>query len=130
MAAFVFTLLFSSALAAPMILSSRQTTSTCATGVHIITTRGTTEAQGDGAIGQLSTLIQNQIPGSDDYAVVYPATGLGNLTVYEASENAGSTAVVAAIEQYETSCPDTQIVLLGYSQVRCSCSIIKQCLIY
>ncbi|KAL9090039.1 MAG: hypothetical protein Q9159_002207 [Coniocarpon cinnabarinum] len=109
------TLILPTALSLPShftALSPRQTTSTCATGVHIIVTRGSTEPQGDGETASLSTLIQQQIPGSDDYATVYPAL----LDPYQQSEGNGTQAILTEVQQYVTSCPDTKIVLLGWSQ--------------
>lgn len=95
------------------LLETRQTTSTCASGVHIIVARASTEAQGEGAIGAVAVEIEAAIPGSDSVAVVYPAL----LEPYPPSEEAGTAAMTALIQEYVASCPRTKIVLLGYSQV-------------
>jgi acetylxylan esterase len=55
----------------------------------------------------------NQIPGSDSYAVVYPAT----LQNYQSSESQGVSAMTSDIEDYVKACPNSKIVLMGYSQV-------------
>lgn len=91
---------------------ARQTTTSCATGVHIIAARGSTEAPGEGKCQSVSQLIEAGIPGSDDVAVVYPAT----LIPYESSEEAGVSNMTQMIQQYTQSCPDTKIVLVGFSQ--------------
>lgn len=92
---------------------SRQTTSKCATGVHIIAARGTGEAPGEGAIGSLASDIVARIPGSDSVALAYPASVLPS---YEMSEGSGTKNMTMYIQQYVASCPNTKIVLLGYSQ--------------
>jgi hypothetical protein len=97
----------------PMPLLEDRQTSSCATGVHIIVARASGEQQGEGIIGQVATDVVNQIPGSDSVAVDYPAT----LENYESSESQGVTAMANLIEQYTSSCPNSKIVLMGYSQV-------------
>lgn len=96
--------------AAPLELSSR---ASCATGVHMIVARGTTEAPGEGLTGQTADAIAAQIPGSDSVALVYPASTYPS---YASSEGTGTTAMTTAIVEYVTSCPDSKIVLLGWSQ--------------
>jgi hypothetical protein len=95
------------------LLEDRQTSS-CVTGVHIIVARASGEQQGEGIIGQVASNVVNQIPGSDSIAVNYPAT----LYNYQSSESQGVTAMTNLIEQYTSSCPNSKIVLMGYSQVR------------
>ncbi|BGO98882.1 hypothetical protein NBRC10513v2_003284 [Rhodotorula toruloides] len=92
--------------------SSGSSTTGCATGVHIIVARASTEAAGEGIIGQVATQVKNQIPGSSSEAISYPAT----LYNYLASESAGVAAMTAAIQSYTQRCPDSKIVLMGYSQ--------------
>jgi len=94
-------------------LKPRQSSTTCATGVHIIAARGTGEAPGEGEIGSLATMIEAAIPGSDSVAVNYPASVV---PTYESSEEAGTAAFTSMIESYVSICPNTKIVLLGYSQ--------------
>lgn len=104
---------FSLATALPLesLLEERQ--GSCALGVHIIVARASTEAQGEGIIGAVATMIKNRIPGSDDVVIVYPAA----LAPYQPSEAAGVSALTSSITSYVGRCPNTKIVLLGYSQV-------------
>jgi len=85
----------------------------CATGVHIIVARASTEQPGEGIIGQVAIEVVNQVPGSDSVAVNYPAT----LYNYQSSESQGVTAMTQLIEQYVSRCPNSKIALMGYSQV-------------
>src|SRR5580693_8998045 len=87
-------------------------TASCA-AVHIIVARASTEAQGDGVIGALATLIQGDVNATvSQEAVVYPAT----LTNYASSVGKGDSAMAADIENAVSACPNEKIVLLGYSQ--------------
>ena len=85
----------------------------CATGVHIIVARASTEAPGEGIIGAVSTGVKQKVVGSDSVAVDYPAT----LTNYQSSEGQGVAAMTKLIQSYAAACPDSKIVLMGYSQV-------------
>ena len=81
--------------------------------VHIITARASTEAPGEGIIGTVVTAI---VDGSRQTisreAVAYPAT----LTNYLVSESEGVTAMKEDLATQVSKCPDTKIVLMGYSQ--------------
>ena len=88
-------------------------TTACATGVHMIVARASTEAPGEGIIGAVATQVQQSVPGSDSEAVDYPAT----LTNYTSSEASGVAAMQKLIQDYVTKCPSSKIALLGYSQV-------------
>ena len=92
-------------------ISKRQNAS-CATGVHIIAARGSTEDPGEGKTQSVSQLIEAGVPGSDDIAVVYPAT----LIPYESSEEKGVSDMTSKIQSYTQSCPNSKIVLVGFSQ--------------
>ncbi|KAK3312108.1 cutinase-domain-containing protein [Apodospora peruviana] len=85
---------------------------TCATGLHMIAARGTTEAAGLGLMGIVVRNVTLRLPGSDYEAVNYPAT----FSDYTGSEAAGVEAFTTMIEEYTKLCPDTPIALLGYSQ--------------
>lgn len=102
------------ALAAP--LEERQTVSStnCTTkGVHMIVARASTEETGIGSLlTPLVETLEAYLPGSDAVAVDYPAS----LIEYGDSVNAGVTDMTNLIETYVASCPDSKIVLLGYSQ--------------
>ncbi|KAK2057448.1 cutinase [Colletotrichum caudatum] len=87
-------------------------TKACATGVHIIVCRASTEQPGTGVIGAIATDIQRQIPGSDIEAVDYPA----ELNPYNPSQEAGVKAMTKLVQDYAANCPDSKMVLMGYSQ--------------
>lgn len=100
------------AMSLPLDLETRQTTTVCAKGVHIIAARGSTQPPGEGSLQSLSALIQSAIPGSTSSAVVYPAL----LDPYNSSEEQGVANMLLLIQQYVTSCPKAKLVLTGYSQ--------------
>ncbi|GKT42945.1 acetylxylan esterase 2 [Colletotrichum spaethianum] len=84
----------------------------CVTGVHIIVARASTERPGTGVIGAIAENIQGQVPGSDIAAVDYPA----ELNPYQPSQKAGVTAMTKMVQDYAAACPQSQMVLMGYSQ--------------
>ena len=94
--------------------NSSAANTTCASGVHMIVARASTEAPGEGIIGAVATRVQQAVPGSDSEAVVYPAT----LTDYLDSEASGVAGMKELIQSYVARCPSSKIALLGYSQVR------------
>ncbi|KAH8900096.1 cutinase-domain-containing protein [Thozetella sp. PMI_491] len=100
-------------LAATGLLASLAAARNCTTtGVHMIVTRASTELPGTGIIGAVALQVQQQIPGSDIDATIYPAT----LLEYVSSETQGMAALTKLITDYSTDCPDSKIVLMGYSQ--------------
>jgi cutinase len=87
-------------------------TASCAT-VHVIAARASTEAQGDGVIGALATLIQGDVSATvSQEAVVYPAS----LTNYASSVAKGDSAIKSELATDVANCPNEQFVLIGYSQ--------------
>ncbi|KAK1765955.1 cutinase-domain-containing protein [Phialemonium atrogriseum] len=84
----------------------------CATGLHLIVARGSSEQPGEGRIGVVAGNVTERVPGSTVEAVEYPAT----LTDYLESEGDGVAAMAALIAAYVGRCPDSRIALLGYSQ--------------
>lgn len=83
------------------------------TDVHIIATRASTERQGAGIIGSLVTAVSQasgQSVSTDN--TVYPAA----LNPYGPSVAAGVKALSAQISSKVAACPNTKIVLMGYSQ--------------
>ncbi|CZT04721.1 hypothetical protein WAI453_007718 [Rhynchosporium graminicola] len=84
----------------------------CATGVHIIVARASTEVPGEGIIGAVADQVVKAVPGSDSEAVGYPATLLDYLT----SEGTGVKVMTNMIETYTMRCPQSKLVLMGYSQ--------------
>ncbi|KAF5855809.1 hypothetical protein ETB97_008413 [Aspergillus alliaceus] len=97
-------------------LADRQTI-TCSP-IHLLVARGTTEPPGNGLMRSLAQLIiSDQGPGkADQEAIDYPATGLGNYNAYMDSVAQGSQAVTQQVTSYAKNCPNSRIVLLGYSQ--------------
>ena len=60
----------------------------------------------------VSDLIKAGVPNSDDVAVDFPAT----LLEYESSETSGVANMAGQIQNYTQACPNTKIVLVGFSQ--------------
>lgn len=83
-------------------------------GVGMIVARASTEAPGTGIIGSVADDVAAQMPGSTITAVDYPAT----LENYQSSEGTGVAAMTKLVQNFTTSCPESKMVLMGYSQVR------------
>lgn len=82
--------------------------------VHMIVARASTELPGTGVIGSLALLVMAKQQGSTLESVKYPAL----LAPYAPSSGAGTQATIKAITDMTTACPQTKLVLMGYSQVR------------
>lgn len=82
--------------------------------VHIIVARASTEPIGTGIIGVVAKQVQSQVSGTDIVAVDYPAT----LDNYVTSQTAGVVAMTKMVTDYAVTCPNSKLVLMGYSQVR------------
>lgn len=89
-------------------LAGRQTS--CA-GVHILIARGTTEDYPGDMITLANLIIANNA-GADYEDIIYPAT-----FNYIASTQQGMNATKSQLTAYVEACPESRIVLLGYSQV-------------
>ncbi|EGO58550.1 acetylxylan esterase precursor [Neurospora tetrasperma FGSC 2508] len=87
--------------------------------VHIFGARETTAPAGYGTSAGLVNSIAAAYPGSTKEAIVYPACGgqssCGGVS-YDNSASQGTAAVVRAVTNLNSRCPDTKIVLVGYSQ--------------
>jgi acetylxylan esterase len=79
--------------------------------VHLIVARGSFEAQGEGIASTFSTTIKRSIPGATSEALVYPA-----VMPYSGSMDVGTEKMKQAIAKWTKSCPQTKLVLVGYSQ--------------
>jgi len=87
--------------------------------VYTFAARETTAPPGYGTASGLVDQIKSAYPGSGSEAIVYPACGgqssCGNVS-YDDSQNQGSATVLKAVTAYNAKCPQTQIILVGYSQ--------------
>lgn len=80
--------------------------------IHLLVARGSTESPGYGQLNSLATRIVQGNSGATKEAIDYPA----QLQPYGPSVSAGVTAVKKQLSDYVAKCPDSKIVLLGYSQ--------------
>ncbi|KAI2614098.1 carbohydrate esterase family 5 protein [Hypoxylon fragiforme] len=81
--------------------------------IRIFGARETTAPPGLGSASTVVNLIQQANNGSTSESIVYPAAG-GN--AYGASVTAGVAAVANQTSVFNLACPDTRIVVVGYSQ--------------
>lgn len=81
--------------------------------VHIIVARASTEPVGTGMMGSIALKVQERIPGSDIEALDYPAL----LDPYITSQTQGVALLTQLVQSYAMTCPNSKIVLMGYSQV-------------
>jgi len=96
----------------------------CPTGVHVVGIRGTLEDPGFGAMSPLVEKLLADIPDSDSFAVDYPAAGItikDGKPVYEPlkyirSVQEGRNKLAAELQDINIFCPNTSVVLMGYSQ--------------
>lgn len=88
-------------------------------GVYVFGARETTVSPGYGTAGGLVNQVLAAYPGSQAAPISYPACGgqasCGGVS-YDQSAQQGTTAVVQAVTSLNSRCPNTQIVLIGYSQ--------------
>ncbi|KAK5175494.1 uncharacterized protein LTR77_000633 [Saxophila tyrrhenica] len=104
-------LLAGSALASP--LSHQLKRQTCPS-IHIFGARETTASPGYGSAGQLVDNIISSNPGATSEAIDYPASG--DNPSYAESRQTGVSAVNSQVAAFAEQCPDTKLVLVGYSQ--------------
>jgi acetylxylan esterase len=104
-------------LASPLEVVERQ--SGCP-NVHVFGARETTAPAGYGTASVVVNLVLNAYPGSTSEAISYPACGgqssCGGVS-YANSVVQGVSAAASAVNSFNTKCPSTQLVLVGYSQV-------------
>lgn len=88
--------------------------------IHVFGARETTVSPGYGSAGTVVNLILNAHPGATSEAITYPACGgqssCGGIS-YANSVVTGTNAVASAVNSYNSRCPTTKLVLVGYSQV-------------
>ncbi|KAM0268402.1 hypothetical protein ACHAQH_009991 [Verticillium albo-atrum] len=80
--------------------------------VNIIVARGSTEQPGVGLMGAISSEAAQQIPG----AVVTPLDYPAELNPYPPSVAAGVVSMTQLLTQQAAACPQTKLVIMGYSQ--------------
>jgi acetylxylan esterase len=79
--------------------------------VHLIVARASGEAPGEGIIAGLATKVKRAIPGTTSEALNYPAR-----MPYSGSIPVGVANLKKAIATYTQQCPQSKLVLMGYSQ--------------
>lgn len=88
--------------------------------IHVFGARETTVSPGYGSAGTVVNLILNAHPGATSEAITYPACGgqssCGGIS-YANSVVTGTNAVASAVNSFNSRCPTTKLVLVGYSQV-------------
>lgn len=87
--------------------------------IHVFGARETTVSQGYGSSITVVNDVLNAYSGSTAEAIVYPACGgqssCGGIS-YSSSVAQGIAAVASAVNSFNSQCPNTEIVLVGYSQ--------------
>lgn len=100
----------------PLELQERQS----CPSVYVFGARETTVGPGYGTSQGLVNMVMQAYPGAQSAPISYPACGgqssCGGIS-YDQSATQGTAAVVTAVTDLNSRCPDTKIVLIGYSQV-------------
>ena len=88
--------------------------------IHVFGARETTAPAGYGTAGVVVNLILNAHSGATSEAINYPACGgqssCGGVS-YASSAVQGVAAVASQVNSFNSQCPSTILVLVGYSQV-------------
>ncbi|KAJ5409584.1 Cutinase [Penicillium crustosum] len=112
-----FSLLAGSALAVPVEVDIEKRID--CPGVHIFGARETSVSPGYGSSSTVVNGLLSAYSGSTAEAISYPACGgqssCGSIS-YSSSVAQGIAAVASAVNSYNTQCPSTKLVLVGYSQ--------------
>lgn len=87
--------------------------------IHVFGARETSVSAGYGSSSTVVDAVKNAYSGATSEAIDYPACGgqssCGGVS-YSSSVTQGVKAVASAVNSYNSQCPDTQLVLVGYSQ--------------
>ena len=121
------------ALVLPAALAQTTPSASCATGVHFIGGSGHGNAPSDfGFLSSLAANVLNTIPGSTNYSVPYDKvspslrTALLHVTLlivcqqstdYPTAVYSGTTLFTSVVKDYVASCPNSKVVVAGYSEV-------------
>ncbi|KAL4951003.1 cutinase [Aspergillus filifer] len=104
--------------AATLLIISRALALSCP-DIHVFGARETSVSPGFGSSATVVNAILNAYSGATSEAINYPACGgqssCGGIS-YSASVSAGIDAAASAVNSFNTQCPDTKLVLVGYSQ--------------
>ena len=88
--------------------------------VHIFGARETTAPPGYGTAGAVVNSVISAFPGATGEVINYPACGgqasCGSVS-YASSAVQGVAAVASQVNAFNTKCPNSVLVLVGYSQV-------------
>lgn len=110
-------LLLSSSVAVPLDVDLEKRS---CPGVHVFGARETSVSPGYGSSITVVNGILGAYSGSTSEAISYPACGgqssCGGVS-YSSSVAQGIKAVASAVNAYNSQCPQTKLVLVGYSQV-------------
>lgn len=91
--------------------AQKVTASQCATGIHAILLRGQGPGDNLNVLGTISTLILQQIPGSTTLGLPYGHNDQDK----QAAVHDGALMLQNYVTEYVSSCPESKILLLGYS---------------
>lgn len=106
----ILSLLAGGAAASPLLLHQRQS----CPQVHVFGARETTASPGFGSAGAVVDSILSAFPGATSEAIDYPASG--DSPPYSESVATGVSAICSQVSSFASQCPDTQLVVVGYSQ--------------
>ncbi|KAH7156442.1 cutinase [Dactylonectria macrodidyma] len=84
----------------------------CPFGIHVIVARASNEPPGAGIMGALANQILGGVPGSTMATLDYPA----KFEPYIPSQTEGVVNLTKMIKKFAKNCPNTDIILMGYSQ--------------
>lgn len=88
--------------------------------IHVFGARETSVSPGFGSSATVVDAVLSAYSGATSEAIDYPACGgqasCGSIS-YGESVAAGIDAAASAVNSFNTQCPDTKLVLVGYSQV-------------
>jgi acetylxylan esterase len=113
--------MFSTAAASLFLLAPALVSAANCPSVHVFGARETTASPGFGSTASVVSSITKAYSGATSEVINYPACGgqasCGGAS-YSQSVQAGVKAVTSQVNSFNQQCPNTVLVLVGYSQVR------------